>query len=126
MKVTHIIPAKDIVLDDVEQIDDLPRESHLDGDVQHLYTNMAAVVSANVFIRPPPLCMIDITVPTDVVILPGMPWVRKDVQVARPYVRGNERRYEILEVRRYTLIITLVHVLTSSAASRPYLLQPRR
>ncbi|KAI0716223.1 hypothetical protein C8Q76DRAFT_692005 [Earliella scabrosa] len=97
-QVTHIMPARDIVLDDCEPIGNLPRESHMDGELQYLHTNMRITVSVNEFTAHAVVNVVNPVLAVSGVILPGMAWVRTDIQVGRPYVRGQEHRYHLVEL----------------------------
>ena len=108
-QVTHIMPARDIVLDDCEPIGNLPRESHLDGELQYLHTNMRITVSVTDFTAHVALNVINPVLAVSGVILPGMPWVRTDIQVGRPYVRGQEHRYHLVEVSRLSASSPVLH-----------------
>ena len=92
------MPARDIVLDDCEPIGNLPRESHMDGELQYLHTNMRITVSVNEFTAHAVVNVVNPVLAVSGVILPGMAWVRTDIQVGRPYVRGQEHRYHLVEV----------------------------
>ena len=99
----QVIPVASINLDDVHQYEELPRESYLNGYNQWVVTDMNAIVTVRDFGEPATIVPFHASRCEAGYLLPAMPWLRHDIKICRPRIRGDQISYQLIQVWRLTL-----------------------